>query len=77
MTNPLFHFRNEFDAVLVVLHDESEQSVGPFTVSRTFEDPAIGCDDDNETHSFATLPEARAKFLELVNGEIDAVLAES
>ena len=72
----LFSFRNEFDCVTVGLEDDSGdiRVHGPFTVSVTFDSPEVATDNTSET--FPLLVDARAKFLELVGNEIDAVLSQ-
>jgi len=72
MKMSLFSFHNEFDDVDVLLDDESIDSSGPFTVEVIFNAPEIK--NENEHYKFATLREAQAKFLELVQSEIGAVL---
>lgn len=75
MTKPaLFSFHNEFDDVDVTLEDESFDSSGPFIVEWSCGAPEICSADAPERFEFKTLKEAHAKFIELVNNEIAAVL---
>jgi len=76
----LFTFHNEFDDVDVTLNDTTEVREGPnglkngppFTVSVVFNAPEIGTKDTVE--QFDTLRAAYERFVELVKGEIQAVL---
>ena len=75
----LFSFRNEFDAITITLSEKSGADPqvtysGPYTVTMTCEDSAIGA--GSESFVFDKLTDAWAKFNELVQVEFEAVQGE-
>jgi hypothetical protein len=72
----LFNFYNAFDDVTVALDDASHDGSGPFEVSLTFGAPEIA-PDIHETETFTAFAPARARLLELIGNEIDAVIGAS
>jgi len=77
---PIFQFYNEFDAITISVTaangETTQDAVGPFTVNKTHDDPAIAPASDDTHDAFPTLAMAMIEFTRLVATELVAIAGE-